>query len=46
MGKKCKAFCESPFALHRQPEKDEQNFDVAPLEKFLRTPMDALILMS
>jgi len=28
------------FALHRQqPEKDKQNFNFAPLEKFLRTPM-------
>jgi len=34
-------FCERPFALHRQqPEKDKQKFDVAPLEKFLQTPMD------
>jgi len=24
-------------------KKDKQNFDVSPLEKFLRTPMDALI---
>jgi len=38
---KGKAFCECPFALHRQqPEKDKQNVDVAlPLEKILRTPM-------
>jgi len=26
-----------------QPEKNKQNFDVAPLEKFLRTPIDATI---
>ena len=34
---------ERPFALHRQQaEKDKQNVDVAqPLEKFLRTPMNA-----
>jgi len=45
MYRKDKAFCERPFALHhQQPEKDKQNFDVAPpLEKFSRTPMDALI---
>jgi len=44
MGRKDKAFCERPFVLHRQqPEKDKQNFGVAPLEKILRTPMDALI---
>ena len=31
MGRKGKAFCEYPFAVHRQqPEKDKQNFDVAP----------------
>jgi len=36
------AFCERPFALHRQqPEKDKQNFDVTShLEKFLRPPME------
>jgi len=35
-----KAFCERPFALHRQQaEKDKQNVDVAPPGKFLRTPM-------
>jgi len=32
MGRKGKAFREFPFALYRQqPEKDKQNFDVAPL---------------
>jgi len=43
--RKAKAFCERPFALHRQqPVKDKQNLDVsATLEKFLRTFMDALI---
>jgi len=36
-----KALCERPFALHRQqPENYKQNVDVAPLEKFLRTPME------
>jgi len=31
MGGKIKAFCEHPFALHRQqPEKDKQNGDVVP----------------
>jgi len=36
-----KALCERPFALHRQqPEKYKQNVDVAPLEKFLPTPME------
>jgi len=36
-----KAFCEHPFALHRQQlEKDKQNVDVStPVEKILRTPM-------
>ena len=44
MGIKGKAFCECSFALHRQQsEKDKQNFDVDPQEKFLQTPMDALI---
>ena len=40
-GRKDKAVCgERPFPLHRQePEKDKQNFEIAPLEKFLRTPM-------
>jgi len=34
MGRKGKACCERPFALHRQqPEKDKQNFDVALPEK-------------
>ena len=34
---KGKTFCERPFTLHRQqPEKDKENFDVTPLEKFLR----------
>jgi len=38
--RKGKAFCERAFALHRQqPEKDKQNVSVAPLEKFLRTPL-------
>ena len=33
--------CDCPFALHcQQPEKDKQNVDVAPLEKFMRTPME------
>ena len=33
-------FCERPYAFHcQQPEHDKQNVDVAPLEKFLRTPM-------
>jgi len=41
MGRKGKAFCERPFALHhQQPEKDKQNFDAALYEKFLRTPLD------
>jgi len=32
-------FCECPFALHDgQPEKDKQNVDFAPLEKFLWHP--------
>jgi len=31
---RAKAFCERPFTLHRhQPEKDKQNFDVAPTGK-------------
>jgi len=40
-----KAFCECPFALHRQqPKKYKQNVDVSPppptlFEKILRTPM-------
>ena len=39
-------FCERPFALHhQQPEKDKQNLDVAPMEKFLRMRMVALILI-
>jgi len=38
-------FCERPFALQRQqPENNLQNVDVAPLEKFMRTPMAALTL--
>jgi len=38
---KGKALCERPFALHcQQPEKDKQNVDVAPLEKFLRMPIE------
>jgi len=42
--RKRKAFCERPFALHRQqPEKDKRSFDVPPLEKVLRTTVDALI---
>jgi len=45
MGRQGKAFCEPLFALHcQQSERDKQNFNVAPtLEKFLRTPMAALI---
>jgi len=36
-----KALCERPFALHRQqPEKYKQNVDVAPLEKFMSTPVE------
>jgi len=36
-----KAFCERPLTLHpQQPEKFKQNFNVAPMEKFLRTPME------
>jgi len=36
-----KTLCDCPFALHRQqPEKDKQNIDVSPLEKFLRMPME------
>jgi len=35
-----KTFRERTFALHRQqPDKHQQNVDVAPLEKFLRTPV-------
>jgi len=31
-------FCERPFALHcQQPEKDQQNVDVATQENILRT---------
>jgi len=31
---KGKAFCERPYAPHRQqPEKDQQNIEVAPREK-------------
>jgi len=43
MGRKGKAFCEYPFALHReQPEQDKhQNFELP--GQFLRTPVDALI---
>jgi len=38
--RKSETFCVCPFALHRQqPEKDKQNVDFSPLEKFLRTPM-------
>jgi len=39
-------FCESPFTLYRQqPEKDKQNFDVAPLAlgKISADSMDALL---
>jgi len=37
-----KARCERPFTLHRQqPEKHKQNVDVAPLEKFMPTPMES-----
>jgi len=40
-GRKGKAFCERPFASHRQqPGKEKQNVDVPPpLEECLRTPM-------
>jgi len=41
---KGKAFCERRFAMHRQqPEKYNENCDVLPLEKFLLTPVVALI---
>jgi len=37
-----KAFCERPFALHRQePTNDMQNVAFAPVEKFLRAPMNS-----
>jgi len=37
-----KALCEHPYALHRQQsEKYKQNVDVAPLEKFMPTPMES-----
>ena len=40
---KGKAFCERPFALHRQQlENDRQNGDVVPLKKFLWTHVDAV----
>jgi len=33
-------FCERTLALYRQqPEKEKQNVDFSPLEKFLRTPL-------
>jgi len=44
MGRKGKAFCEYPLALHRQqPEKDKQNFDAAPPWENVLTPVNALI---
>jgi len=37
--RKRKAFCERPFALHRQqPEKDKRSFDVPPWKKFCVRP--------
>jgi len=37
--RKGKAFCECPFALHRQqPEKDQQNVHVTPLKNFCGRP--------
>jgi len=39
--RKGKALCERPFTLNRhQPEKYKQNIDVAPMDKFLRTPIE------
>jgi len=36
---KGKEVCESPFAVRRHQIENKQNVNVAPLEKFLRTPM-------